>query len=104
MTGRSQQAAFQPAATTQPSNGGHVYTFGNGLVSENEFSEEDGESYELRPRGRERLKRSASRDRMDDIVYLVRDIKEGDTLNAISLQYFCSVMTDTLFVSYQFVD
>ncbi|XP_018600607.1 lysM and putative peptidoglycan-binding domain-containing protein 3 isoform X2 [Scleropages formosus] len=91
MTGRSQQAAFQPAATTQPSNGGHVYTFGNGLVSENEFSEEDGESYELRPRGRERLKRSASRDRMDDIVYLVRDIKEGDTLNAISLQYFCSV-------------
>ncbi|KAL4609504.1 lysM and putative peptidoglycan-binding domain-containing protein 3 [Arapaima gigas] len=91
MTGRSQQAAFQPAATAQPANGGHVYTFGNSLVSENEFSEEDGESYELRPRGRERLKRSTSRDRMDDIVYLVRDIKEGDTLNSISLQYFCSV-------------
>lgn len=74
----------------QPSNGGHTYIFTNSC-SENDLSEEDGESYELRPRGRERLRRSASREKMDDIIYLVRDIHEGDTLNSISLQYHCSV-------------
>ncbi|XP_036385547.1 lysM and putative peptidoglycan-binding domain-containing protein 3-like [Megalops cyprinoides] len=91
MTGRNQQRGFQPATTAQPAKGGHVYLFGNNGISENECSEEDSDCYELRSRGRERLRRSASRDRMDDIVYLVRDIQEGDTLNAISLQYFCSV-------------
>lgn len=74
----------------QPANGGHAYLFGNN-GSENDLSEEDGESYELRPRGRERLRRSASRERMEDIIYLTRDIQEGDTLNSISLQYHCSV-------------
>ncbi|KAJ8400020.1 hypothetical protein AAFF_G00400590 [Aldrovandia affinis] len=92
MTGRNQQRGFQAATTTQPAKGGHTYVFGNNVISENEFSEEDSDCYELRSRGRERLRRSASRDRLDDIVYLVRDIKEGDTLNAISLQYFCSVL------------
>lgn len=74
----------------QPANGGHAYLFGNN-GSENDLSEEDGESYELRPRGRERLRRSASRERMEDIIYLTRDIQEGDTLNSIALQYHCSV-------------
>ncbi|XP_061116826.1 lysM and putative peptidoglycan-binding domain-containing protein 3 [Conger conger] len=91
MTGRNQQYGFQSATTVQPANGGHAYIFGNSVVGENEFSEEDSDSYELRPRGRERLRRSTSRDRMDDIIYLLRDIKEGDTLNGIALQYFCSV-------------
>ncbi|KAG9353566.1 hypothetical protein JZ751_011685 [Albula glossodonta] len=91
MTGRNQQRGFQPATTTQPAKGGHTYVFGSNVISENECSEEDSDCNELRPRGRERLRRSASRDRLDDIVYLIRDIKEGDTLNAISLQYFCSV-------------
>lgn len=63
--------------------------FGNN-GSENDLSEEDAESYELRPRGRERLRRSTSRERMD-IIYLTRDIQEGDTLNSIALQYHCSV-------------
>ncbi len=74
----------------QPANGGHAYLFGNN-GSENDLSEEDGENYELRPRGRERLRRSTSRERMEDIIYLTRDIQEGDTLNSISLQYHCSV-------------
>ncbi|KAJ8380592.1 hypothetical protein SKAU_G00013700 [Synaphobranchus kaupii] len=91
MSGRNQNYGFQSATTVQPANGGHAYIFGNSVVTENEFSEEDGDCYELRSRGRERLRRSASRDRIDDIVYLVRDIKEGDTLNGIALQYFCSV-------------
>lgn len=91
MTGRNQQRGFQPATATQPANGGQAHAFGNNVSTENECSEEDSDCYELRSRGRERLRRSASRDRLDDIVYLVRDIKEGDTLNAISLRYFCSV-------------
>lgn len=89
MTGRPQAYGFHSATTVQPANGGHVYMFGNS--SENDLSEEDGESYELRSRGRDRPRRSTSRERLDDIVYLVRDIKEGDTLNSLSLQYFCSV-------------
>lgn len=90
MSSRSQHYGFQSATMVQPANGGHAYLFGNN-GSENDLSEEDGESYELRPRGRERLRRSTSRERMDDIVYLARDIQEGDTLNSIALQYHCSV-------------
>ncbi|KAG9261789.1 lysM and putative peptidoglycan-binding domain-containing protein 3 [Astyanax mexicanus] len=89
MTGRNQYNGFQSATVVQPAMGGHSYIFGNN--SETECSEEDAESYELRSRGRERLRRSTSRERMDDIVYVMRDIKEGDTLISISLQYFCSV-------------
>ncbi|KAL0979760.1 hypothetical protein UPYG_G00189310 [Umbra pygmaea] len=89
MTGRNQHNGFHLAMTVQPANGGHTYLFGNS--SENDLSEEDGESYELRSRGRDRLRRSTSRERLDDIVHLVRDIREGDTLNSLSLQYHCSV-------------
>ncbi|XP_010136341.1 PREDICTED: lysM and putative peptidoglycan-binding domain-containing protein 3, partial [Buceros rhinoceros silvestris] len=59
--------------------------------AESEGPEEEGEVSELRPRGREKVRRSTSRDRLDDIVLLTRDIQEGDTLNAIALQYCCSV-------------
>lgn len=90
MSSRSQHYGFQSATMVQPANGGHAYLFGNN-GSENDLSEEDGESYELRPRGRERLRRSTSRERMDDIIYLTRDIQEGDTLNSIALQYHCTV-------------
>lgn len=90
MSGVSQHYGFQSATMVQPANGGHAYLFGNN-GSENDLSEEDGESYELRPRGRERLRRSTSRERMDDIIYLTKDIQEGDTLNSIALQYHCSV-------------
>lgn len=90
MSSISQHYGFQSATMVQSANGGHAYLFGNN-GSENDLSEEDGESYELRPRGRERMRRSTSRERMDDIIYLTRDIQEGDTLNSISLQYHCSV-------------
>ncbi|XP_019750152.1 lysM and putative peptidoglycan-binding domain-containing protein 3 [Hippocampus comes] len=88
MTSRGQHYGFQSSIMVQPANGGHAYLFGT-AGSENEQSEEDGDSYELRPRGRTR--RSTSKERMDDIVYLSRDIQEGDTLNSIALQYHCSV-------------
>ncbi|XP_051876436.1 lysM and putative peptidoglycan-binding domain-containing protein 3 [Pristis pectinata] len=89
MTGRS-QTRFLPA-TIQPSLGGNVYVFANSTPSENELSEEDVECFELRPRGKEKIRRTASKDRLDDIVYLVREIQEGDTLNALALQYCCTV-------------
>ncbi|KAM4577491.1 lysM and putative peptidoglycan-binding domain-containing protein 3 [Odontesthes bonariensis] len=88
MSNRNQH--YGSATMVQPANGGHTYLFGNN-GSENDQSEEDGESFELRPRGRERLRRSTSRERLDDIIYLTRDIQEGDTLNGIALQYHCSV-------------
>lgn len=90
MSSRNQHYGFQSAAVVQPATGAHAYLFGT-PGSENDLSEEDGEMFELRPRGRERLRRSTSRERMEDIVYLTRDVQEGDTLNSISLQYHCSV-------------
>lgn len=90
MASRGQHYGFQTATTVQPANGGHAYLFGNN-GSENDLSEDDGESYELRLRGRESLRRSASRERMDDIIYLARDVQEGDTLNSLALHYHCSV-------------
>ncbi|GCB64935.1 lysM and putative peptidoglycan-binding domain-containing protein 3 isoform X1 [Scyliorhinus torazame] len=88
MTGRS-QTRFLPA-TVQPALGGNVYVFASGTPSENELSEEDAECFELRPRGK-KIRRTTSKDRLDDIVYLIREIQEGDTLNALALQYCCTV-------------
>lgn len=68
---------------------GHVHAFGN--CTDNDMLEEDAEVYELRSRGKEKVRRSASRDRLDDIVILTKDIQEGDTLNAVALQYCCTV-------------
>lgn len=96
MSTRNQHYGFQSATMVQPANGAHAYLFGNN-GSENDLSEEDGENYELRPRGKERLRRSTSRERMEDIVYLTRDIQEGDTLNSIALQYHCSVGLSSTF-------
>ncbi|KAM6328812.1 LOW QUALITY PROTEIN: lysM and putative peptidoglycan-binding domain-containing protein 3 [Alca torda] len=85
MAGRGAGCGLQAPAIAQPPAGGHLYPM------EGEGPEEEGEGPELRPRGREKVRRSASRDRLDDIVLLARDIREGDTLNAIALQYCCSV-------------
>lgn len=89
MAGRGAGCGLQPPAVAQPPAGGHLYPV---VVAEGEGPEEEGgEVSELRPRGREKVRRSASRDRLDDIVLLAKDIQEGDTLNAIALQYCCSV-------------
>ncbi|XP_051498525.1 lysM and putative peptidoglycan-binding domain-containing protein 3 [Apus apus] len=87
MAGRGLQAA----GAAQPAVGGHLYPLVSVAGPEGEGPEEEGEVTELRPRGREKVRRSASRDRLDDIVLLTKDIQEGDTLNAIALQYCCSV-------------
>lgn len=93
--------APQPPAVPQPPGGGHhhhhpypypyPYPYPHPVAAEGEGPEEEAEAFELRPRGREKVRRSASRDRPDDIVLLARDIQEGDTLNAIALQFCCSV-------------
>uniref|UniRef100_J3SCK6 LysM and putative peptidoglycan-binding domain-containing protein 3 n=1 Tax=Crotalus adamanteus TaxID=8729 RepID=J3SCK6_CROAD len=92
MTGKSQTLSFQLPAVVQPTSvDSHVYPFGNNLSSDSDVLEDEVEIYELRPRGKEKTRRSASRERMDDIVFITKDIQEGDTLNALALQYSCSV-------------
>lgn len=88
MAGRGAGSGPPPPAVAQLLAGGHLYPAGG---AESEGPEEEGEVSELRPRGREKVRRSASRDRLDDIVLLTRDIREGDTLNAMALQFCCSV-------------
>lgn len=87
MAGRHQNRSFPLPGVHA---GGQVYSFGN-CTDSDLLLEEDAEVYELRPRGREKVRRSTSKDRLDDTVVLTRDIQEGDTLNAISLQYCCTV-------------
>ncbi|XP_004678484.1 PREDICTED: lysM and putative peptidoglycan-binding domain-containing protein 3-like [Condylura cristata] len=84
MAGRHQSRFPLPGVHS----GGQVHAFGN--CTDSDVLEEDAEVYELRSRGKEKIRRSTSRDRLDDIVVLTKDIKEGDTLNAIALQYCCT--------------
>lgn len=86
MAGRNQNRTASLAGIQAS---GHVHTFGN--CTDNDTLEEDAEVYELRSRGKEKVRRSTSRDRLDDIVILTKDIQEGDTLNAVALQYCCTV-------------
>lgn len=86
MAGRHQSRGF-PLPGVQSS--GQVHAFGN--CTDSDMLEEDAEAYELRSRGKEKVRRSTSRDRLDDIIVLTKDIQEGDTLNAIALQYCCTV-------------
>ncbi|XP_008059252.1 lysM and putative peptidoglycan-binding domain-containing protein 3 [Carlito syrichta] len=86
MAGRHQNRSF-PLPGVQSS--GQVHAFGN--CTDSDVLEDDAEVYELRARGKEKVRRSTSRDRLDDIIVLTKDIQEGDTLNAIALQYCCTV-------------
>lgn len=86
MAGRHQNRSF-PLPGVHSS--GQVHAFGN--CTDSDMLEEDAEVYELRSRGKEKIRRSTSRDRLDDIIVLTKDIQEGDTLNAIALQYCCTV-------------
>lgn len=86
MAGRHQNRSFPLPGIL---SSGQVHAFVN--CTENDVLEEDAEVYELRSRGKEKIRRSTSRDRLDDIIVLTKDIQEGDTLNAIALQYCCTV-------------
>uniref|UniRef100_A0A8D0NQ32 LysM domain containing 3 n=1 Tax=Sus scrofa TaxID=9823 RepID=A0A8D0NQ32_PIG len=88
MAGRHQNRSY-PLPGVHSS--GQVHAFGN--CTDSDILEEDAEVYELRSRGKEKIRRSTSRDRLDDIIVLTKDIQEGDTLNAIALQYCCTILT-----------
>uniref|UniRef100_A0A8D0RQN1 LysM domain containing 3 n=1 Tax=Sus scrofa TaxID=9823 RepID=A0A8D0RQN1_PIG len=87
MAGRHQNRSY-PLPGVHSS--GQVHAFGN--CTDSDILEEDAEVYELRSRGKEKIRRSTSRDRLDDIIVLTKDIQEGDTLNAIALQYCCTLV------------
>ncbi|MEE6458793.1 hypothetical protein FKM82_000426 [Ascaphus truei] len=90
MTGRIQSRSYLKQTSVSPTTVGHSYHFANMANSDNDTLEEDAEEYALRPRGREKTRRSTSKERLDDIVFISKDINEGDTLNAIALQYCCT--------------
>lgn len=85
MAGRHQNRFPIPGVLSS----GQAHAFGN--CTDSDMVEEDSEVYELRSRGKEKIRRSTSRDKLDDVIVLTKDIQEGDTLNAIALQYCCTV-------------
>ncbi|XP_073534755.1 lysM and putative peptidoglycan-binding domain-containing protein 3 [Phyllobates terribilis] len=91
MAGRHESRRYVKPKSVSATTSGHSYHFATMANSENEVSEEEAEEYELRPRGREKTRRSTSRERLDDIILINKDIVEGDTLNSIALQYCCTV-------------
>ncbi|XP_069483720.1 lysM and putative peptidoglycan-binding domain-containing protein 3 [Ambystoma mexicanum] len=91
MTERNPKRSFLVQAEVQPPVVRHNYPFGNGRTSENDAVEDETELFELRSRGREKMGRSTSKDRLDDIVFITKEIQKGDTLNSIALQHCCSV-------------
>ncbi|XP_030048646.1 lysM and putative peptidoglycan-binding domain-containing protein 3 [Microcaecilia unicolor] len=88
MSGRKQTRNLQHPVAIVSSQ---VYPFGNSMNANGDAVEEDADTFELRPRGKEKIRKNISRERLDEIVLLARDIKEGDTLNVLALQYCCSV-------------
>ncbi|XP_053313741.1 lysM and putative peptidoglycan-binding domain-containing protein 3 [Spea bombifrons] len=91
MTGRIPARSYLKPANVSSTAAGHSYYFADTASSENDTVEEDVDEYELRPRGREKNRRSTSKERLDDIILISKDISEGDTLNSIALQYCCTV-------------
>ncbi|XP_077318528.1 lysM and putative peptidoglycan-binding domain-containing protein 3 [Lithobates pipiens] len=91
MTGKHPSRSYLKPAAVSSTTLGHSYHFTPMGNSENDLSEEDPEEYALRPRGREKTRRSTSKERLDDIILISKDIAEGDTLNSIALQHCCTV-------------
>ncbi|XP_069607822.1 lysM and putative peptidoglycan-binding domain-containing protein 3 isoform X1 [Ranitomeya imitator] len=91
MASRHESRRYLKPTSVLSTTSGQSYHFAAMANSENEVSEEEAEEYELRPRGREKARRSTSRERLDDIILINKDIVEGDTLNSIALQHCCTV-------------
>ncbi|KAM4660860.1 lysM and putative peptidoglycan-binding domain-containing protein 4 isoform 1-T5 [Amazona ochrocephala] len=87
----SRTRSFQAPVTIHSYPGRQVYVFPSGRSDSEESSEEELNVMELRPRGKEQQRCSASRDRVGDVVLLEREITEGDNLNKLALQYGCKV-------------
>ncbi|NXF00975.1 LYSM4 protein, partial [Smithornis capensis] len=86
----SRTRSFQAPVTVHKYPGRQLYLFPNGRSdSEEEEEEEELNVMELRPRGKEQRRGSTSR--AGDVVLLEREIREGDSLNKLALQYGCKV-------------
>ncbi|XP_069841297.1 lysM and putative peptidoglycan-binding domain-containing protein 4 [Dendropsophus ebraccatus] len=83
--------SFHPPTTIHSSRGSHVYTFTNGAADLDSSSDEELDVMELRARGGELHRQSASREKVGDVVLLEHAITENDNLNKLALQYGCKV-------------
>ncbi|XP_075714361.1 lysM and putative peptidoglycan-binding domain-containing protein 4 [Rhinoderma darwinii] len=83
--------SFHPPTTIHSSRGSHVYTFTNESADLDSSSEEELDVMELRARGRELQRQSASREKVGDVILLEHTITENDNLNKLAIQYGCKV-------------
>ncbi|XP_067827670.1 lysM and putative peptidoglycan-binding domain-containing protein 4 isoform X2 [Heptranchias perlo] len=86
-----QTRSFQAPVDVHASQDGQIYLFGSDAASSDESSDEDQDSLELRPRGRESQWPRITEEKSDSTVLLVREVVNGDNLNTFALQYGCSV-------------
>ncbi|NWI59345.1 LYSM4 protein, partial [Calyptomena viridis] len=85
----SRTRSFQAPVTVHKQPGRQVYVFPHGPSDSEESEEEELNVMELRPRGREQPRGSTAR--AAGVVLLEREIREGDNLNKLALQYGCKV-------------
>uniref|UniRef100_A0A8C8SR84 LysM and putative peptidoglycan-binding domain-containing protein 4 n=1 Tax=Pelusios castaneus TaxID=367368 RepID=A0A8C8SR84_9SAUR len=83
--------SFQAPVTVRNYPSSHVYVFRNGRVDPDESSEEEPDVMELRPRGKDQQRCNASQEKVGGVVLLERELREGDNLNKLALQYGCKV-------------
>uniref|UniRef100_UPI00398ECA39 lysM and putative peptidoglycan-binding domain-containing protein 4 n=1 Tax=Pristiophorus japonicus TaxID=55135 RepID=UPI00398ECA39 len=86
-----QTRSFQAPVDVHASQDGQIYLFGSDAATSDESSDEDKDSIELRPRGRECPWPSVTEEKSNSTVLLVREVVDGDNLNTFALQYGCSV-------------
>ncbi|XP_078097632.1 lysM and putative peptidoglycan-binding domain-containing protein 4 isoform X2 [Mustelus asterias] len=86
-----QTRSFQAPVDIHASQDGQTYLFGSDAATSDESSDEDKDSIELRPRGRECQWPSVTEGKSNNTVFLVREVVDGDNLNTFALQYGCSV-------------
>lgn len=86
-----------PAGEVQNVQNATVYVFGGSDITEDEINTDDIELPELRTRSKgtsgagKRKKKTKNVSDADDMVHVEKEIKDGDTLQTLSLQYGCPV-------------
>ncbi|KAJ8029099.1 LysM and putative peptidoglycan-binding domain-containing protein 3 [Holothuria leucospilota] len=80
---------IKPSGEVQNSKSARVYVFGD-LVAEDEVDSHLQNNFELRPRGKSKHLMQSQHEQQE-VVFLEREIKEGDTLEKYALLYGCSV-------------
>lgn len=86
---------IKPVGEVQNNKNARVYVFGD-HVAEDEIDSHTQNNFELRPRGKSKHLMQSQHERQE-VVFLEREIKEGDTLEKYALLYGCSVSNHILF-------